>query len=163
MPKLYGYTEGDAQRIRKTVLNDERTKTLAPWRHTPILNGENDEYTGPFAVRIIEKEGKAGEDSKLMLSVNGGYVNGNGIHIEMIEGAELELSAGYVCVHLGIDAQGNWQTPEFVVTAEPTVNDYPVFAGTVAGWQDLSNTSGARIACRHHDIRPLPSGGILIR
>nr|DAN72463.1 MAG TPA: hypothetical protein [Caudoviricetes sp.]DAR00134.1 MAG TPA: hypothetical protein [Caudoviricetes sp.] len=126
MPKLYGYTEGDAQRIRKTVLNDERTKTLAPWRHTPILNGENDEYTGPFAVRIIEKEGKAGEDSKLMLSVNGGYVNGNGIHIEMIEGAELELSAGYVCVHLGIDAQGNWQTPEFVVTAEPTVNDYPV-------------------------------------
>lgn len=58
MPKLYGYTEGDAQRIRKTVLNDERTKTLAPWRHTPILNGENDEYTGPFAVRIIEKRGK---------------------------------------------------------------------------------------------------------
>lgn len=126
MSKLYGFTEGDAQRIRKTVLNDERTKTLAPWRHTPILNGENDEYTGPFAVRIIEKEGEAGEDSKLMLSVYGGYVNGNGIHIEMIEGAELELSAGYVCVHLDIDAQGNWQTPEFVVTAEPTVNDYPV-------------------------------------
>lgn len=126
MSKLYGFTESDAQRIRKTVLNNERKKTLAPWRHTPILNGENDEYTGPFAVRIIEKEGEDGEENKLMLSVNGGYVNGNGIYLAMIEDAELELSAGYVCVHLEIDAQGNWQTPEFVVTEIPTVNDYPV-------------------------------------
>ena len=118
---IYGFSKDDAQRIRKTVLNDERKKNIAPWRHAALADAaETETYTGPFAVTLAERGGT------VRVLVNGGFVNANGALVGAVAPAELAFAPGYVCVHLEISDAGEWSTPVFTIKTAITANDYPV-------------------------------------
>lgn len=118
---IYGFSKDDAQRIRKTVLNDEREKNIAPWRHAPLADGAEEEpYNGPFAVTLAK------QGDTVRVQVNGGFVNANGALVGAVAPAELAFAPGYLCVHIEISDAGEWSTPVFTIKTSITANDYPV-------------------------------------
>ena len=116
--KIYGFSESDAGRVKKTVQKSEQARPVPLWKNTPILAGgdeENtyntsDERTGPFAVSIVTKE-----NGEKKLFVKGGAVTANGVFFDKVADAELDLATGYVAVHLTLNNGGVWSVPDFKI------------------------------------------------